>query len=289
MARVVRLAGFAALQWLNTRVRCKTSHLFTSRARETLRALLRPGVSNMAKGSVKISKEDKKLREWIKRIGKNVKIKVGVLGTAPGRTKTKTESGGTIPTPQEVATWNEQGTSRIPARSFIRAPFEANAVANQAFAKEGLQRAVRGEYTFTQIMNRLGLRIVGQMVTAMSAGVAPANAASTIARKGSSKPLIDTGQMRSSVTYAIEGLPKERAPSTPKASGASKVLKRIGKLKKRIGKKQKKLSKAARKITKQHFVIKKGGVKSKIVKGKRPASTRRKRSTKVRNSGATQR
>ncbi len=50
--------------------------------------------------------------------------------------------------------------------------------------------------------------VTDQMVKAIDTGVKPANAPSTVAHKGSSKPLIDTGQLKNSIEWEIqEGTP----------------------------------------------------------------------------------
>ena len=43
------------------------------------------------------------------------------------------------------------------------------------------------------------------IVEAIDAGVPPPNAPSTIDRKGSNRPLVDTGEMRDNVEYRIDG------------------------------------------------------------------------------------
>jgi hypothetical protein len=45
---------------------------------------------------------------------------------------------------------------------------------------------------------------VGVIKQRIANGIAPPNSPYTIARKGSSKPLIDTGQLRNSITYQVE-------------------------------------------------------------------------------------
>jgi hypothetical protein len=49
----------------------------------------------------------------------------------------------------------------------------------------------------------LGTKAVGEIQKRMARGIKPDNAPSTIAAKGSSTPLIDTGRLRQSVTYAV--------------------------------------------------------------------------------------
>lgn len=105
----------------------------------------------------------------------------------------------------DVAEWNEFGTATIPERSFIRAWFdEAEPQLRQDFA--ALMRTVAaGKRTRAEVLELMGQRMVGQVQARMAAGVPPPNAPSTVRRKGSSTPLIDTGVLRSSVTYRTGG------------------------------------------------------------------------------------
>jgi hypothetical protein len=104
----------------------------------------------------------------------------------------------------EVAVWNEFGTATAPARSFIRAYFDENEAALREDLTKLLQSVVLGRRTKEQALELLALHIVGQIQARMAAGIDPPNAPSTIARKGSSTPLIGiTGILRSSVTYKV--------------------------------------------------------------------------------------
>jgi hypothetical protein len=104
----------------------------------------------------------------------------------------------------EVATWNEFGTGTIPARSFIRAWFDEN----QYRAREALRRCVlnvtsKGEKP-RKALEQFGLWLQAQIQVRIAKGIPPGNADATVAKKGSSKQLIDKGQLRSSVTFAID-------------------------------------------------------------------------------------
>ena len=56
----------------------------------------------------------------------------------------------------------------------------------------------------TQFLNKLGVEAVNDIQDTIVSLKSPANADSTIALKGSSNPLIDSGHMRQSVTYQIK-------------------------------------------------------------------------------------
>jgi hypothetical protein len=105
----------------------------------------------------------------------------------------------------EVATINEWGGGTTPSRSWLRAWFDEN----QAKARELLSRlmksAASGKITTQQALDRFGLWCQGQIQARIAKGIAPANKPSTVAKKGGGKttPLIDDGQFRTSITYAI--------------------------------------------------------------------------------------
>lgn len=102
----------------------------------------------------------------------------------------------------QVAEWNEFGTSRIPARPFIRGFVDDRREDIMTWIKRATERVAKGVAP-EEAFEIVGLRIQSGMQKRIADGVPPPNAASTIARKGSSKPLINTGQLRSSITYKV--------------------------------------------------------------------------------------
>lgn len=93
---------------------------------------------------------------------------------------------------------------RIPERSFLRVPLRSNRDLFAKIFRNQIPLVVSGELTMRQFMEQLGARGVGVSQEAISAGIAPPNAPSTIAQKGSSQPLVDTGRLRQSITYVVE-------------------------------------------------------------------------------------
>lgn len=93
---------------------------------------------------------------------------------------------------------------RIPERSFLRVPLRQNAETFQAIWRAQVPKVVDGDMTMHQVMSQLGARAVAVSQEAISEGIAPGNAESTVKRKGSSKPLIDTGALRQSITFIVE-------------------------------------------------------------------------------------
>jgi hypothetical protein len=104
----------------------------------------------------------------------------------------------------DVANWMEFGTSKIPARSFIRAWADETQREDRKQIKSVMTAALAGGITEDQGLEILGLRFVGSIQERISKGIPPKLAQSTIDRKDSSVPLINTGQLRASVTFHVE-------------------------------------------------------------------------------------
>ncbi len=113
-------------------------------------------------------------------------IKVGIHSEAPGEVLEKAEA-------------NEYGTETIPARPFVSGWADENREAAVAEIKAVLARALKSGKDPTQALEVSALKFQGQMQQRIADGIDPPNAESTVARKGSSTPLIDTGELRSSV------------------------------------------------------------------------------------------
>lgn len=95
---------------------------------------------------------------------------------------------------------------RIPERSWLRGWFDGNLDANRTTLKNLARRIVLGKLTEEQALELAGTKFKGDIQARIARGVPPPNAPSTIARKGSSVPLIDTGQLRAAVTYKVVAL-----------------------------------------------------------------------------------
>ncbi|HHT3633773.1 hypothetical protein I6L63_15460 [Enterobacter hormaechei] len=103
----------------------------------------------------------------------------------------------------EYATWNEFGTRTTPSRPFMRNAFDKNVETLVRFFYQGRRGIVDGKINQDQLMNAVGVKMV-QLIkeSILNESWAP-NAEYTIDRKKSSKPLVDTGTMLNSITYAI--------------------------------------------------------------------------------------
>ena len=92
----------------------------------------------------------------------------------------------------------------IPERSFIRSTVDAHAKGDWARESEALKKAVvQDGLTVDVALKRMGLLIKAAIQAKIRSNVPPPNAPSTIARKGSSKTLINTGQLLNSIDYEV--------------------------------------------------------------------------------------
>lgn len=103
----------------------------------------------------------------------------------------------------DVAAWNELGTEHSPSRPFLRKSVDENEAAINSFLQSKRQDLVNGT-SAEQILKEIGIFQKDLIQEKITEGSYAPNAPSTVARKGSSKPLIDTGRMRQSVDYVIQ-------------------------------------------------------------------------------------
>lgn len=99
----------------------------------------------------------------------------------------------------------KQGDSTIviPERSFIRAGFDSKKKNINKQAEKLLTDVIMMKTTAKPAMESLGQVIVTQLQKYLTNLSQPPNAASTIAQKGSSNPLIDEGHLRDSIVYKV--------------------------------------------------------------------------------------
>ena len=102
----------------------------------------------------------------------------------------------------QVAMWNELGTSHMPSRPFLRMSGDDNVDKINSMCQSSLKEVVNGGGA-EQCLKKLGVFAVSLIQKKIEDGSFAPNAPSTIAKKGSDKPLIDTGRMRQSTKYVI--------------------------------------------------------------------------------------
>lgn len=102
-----------------------------------------------------------------------------------------------------VAAYNEFGDSNTPARPFMKQSFEAN---EDKLRKQGERSniALSNGASAEDVLKEFGVFAKGLIQEEIVEGGFAPNAPSTVRRKGSDQPLIDTGHMRQSVNYVIK-------------------------------------------------------------------------------------
>lgn len=150
------------------------------------------------------------------------KILIGILGAEATQRKKDHDGSMSEKTLVEIAALHEFGapSQGIPRRSFLRDWLNLN----ESRVARTLQ-AIITQGDWRKGLLRFGAWCVGEVQKRISKGISPANAPSTIQRKGSSKPLIDTGQLRSSIAFAVPGLGLTGSNPTPTSNKPKKVHK----------------------------------------------------------------
>lgn len=91
----------------------------------------------------------------------------------------------------------------IPERSWLRSSLTESRDKFVALNKRNLVRIMEGQMSVDQALSQLGAFAAGQAQKKIASGPFAELLARTIKRKGSSKPLNDTGNMRQSVTFEV--------------------------------------------------------------------------------------
>lgn len=100
----------------------------------------------------------------------------------------------------EYASYNEHGTKKIPKRPFLSTTFDEH---KDEWLNDASKLLASTDMNAKQIVRTVGEKAVGQIKETISSNIDPRNAASTIAKKKSSRTLIDTGAMRAAVSYKV--------------------------------------------------------------------------------------
>lgn len=91
----------------------------------------------------------------------------------------------------------------VPERPFMRMTFEQRRADLQRLAAGLEKRIIEQDMPVPTALEVLGAAAVGYIRQTIDAGVPPALSPATVARKGSSKTLIDTAQMKGDVTSEV--------------------------------------------------------------------------------------
>jgi len=101
----------------------------------------------------------------------------------------------------EIAAQNEFGAKGVPARPFMSTSFDENRARISTAINREYEDIVSGKSDTRRSLNRLGLFMVKLIQQKILSIHTPPNSPRTIKMKGSSKPLIDFGQMFASVRH----------------------------------------------------------------------------------------
>lgn len=104
----------------------------------------------------------------------------------------------------QVAEWNEFGTETIPARPAITGWADERGDDAIREVSDDMARALKAGVSPIQRADQLAQKFAAEIQAKISGHVPPPNAQSTIDRKGSSTPLINTGQFRSSIRGKVK-------------------------------------------------------------------------------------
>lgn len=138
------------------------------------------------------------------KLGDAYVARVGILGANVAR---KADDDSDL-TNSEIGVIQEFGSesANIPPRSFLRMPVESHArEIMKSMDSPAVKQAVESG-NVVKVFQILGIAAeawVKQSFSTQGFGHWPDNAPETIARKGSSKPLIDTGELRRSITSDV--------------------------------------------------------------------------------------
>lgn len=113
-----------------------------------------------------------------------------------------------------IAFWNHEGTrggasgggwgGPIPPRPFISQAMHKGRGELRTFLRAEAKGILTGKITMAQALPRLGIWGQQKIQDQIGSNMAPRNSPVTVRLKGSSRTLVDTGRLRSSVSWAIE-------------------------------------------------------------------------------------
>lgn len=155
----------------------------------------------------KVIDKDLGYSKWLKQmeaVSKKPFTKIGILGDGEAD-----EEGVTV---LQYGSANEFGASGagknrnidIPERSYIRSTVDERKrrIFGKAFKLQ--EDIFLGKMSITKALSIMGILIQSNIIQKIVSLRSPANADSTIKKKGSSNPLIDNGRLRQSINYEVE-------------------------------------------------------------------------------------
>ena len=148
--------------------------------------------------TVRISDTDRGAKRLAKLLADGA-LSVGVLGGDAGKSHEDSDL-----TVGEVAEIHEFGLGTAPRRSFLAGWVDEKKDEITNVIIRGARAVASRKLTRVALLEQIGSWAVGSIQERISNGIEPPLAEQTIKRKGSSVPLIDTGQLRASISYRVE-------------------------------------------------------------------------------------
>lgn len=150
------------------------------------------GVRVKDRGAAKLTKDLKRFQKT------QPVVRVGVLGS-----KAAEDHGGV--TTAFIAAAHELGAG-VPRRSWLVDGINENRARIRKMWDYALGAAPKGPVILRRQLAVFGALVVGVLQERIAAGILPPLDPRTIRRKGSSVPLIDTGQLRTAITHEVEDI-----------------------------------------------------------------------------------
>lgn len=142
-----------------------------------------------------------KLQTFVKGLDDKHQVQVGVFGTKSSRKDSSTLTNAEIGAIQEFGSF----TRGIAPRSFLRMPIHTQTDQILKQVQPGAKELI-AQGKMVMLLKRLGIACENVIQAAFASrgfGTWKANAPSTIKRKGSDSPLIDTAQLRRSIASRV--------------------------------------------------------------------------------------
>lgn len=163
--------------------------------------------------SVKVIDIDNGYKDILRRLQSldHLSIKIGVqetdfgkkrIGIGKGKSRKEKIIDTDIPL-AKIAAIHEFGAKNIPQRSFIRSTYDENKDKIGRMTEIIIRGVILGKHPAQDGLNQIGNYIEGLVKKKIKNGPFVPLSPATIKRKGSSKPLIDTGHLRQSIRYVI--------------------------------------------------------------------------------------
>lgn len=153
----------------------------------------------MAKKVNKVIDRDlgwKRIKKNLAELAREPAVAIGILAEEAPREDGKL-------TNVDIGTFHEFGTEHVPQRSFIRGTVDAKRAEINKFVSDQLGRVIEGKETVDTSLAKVGEKVRAEIKGRIRAGIQPQLKPATIKGKGSSKPLVDTGQLLNSITYEV--------------------------------------------------------------------------------------